>query len=226
MKHYKQIINTAWQLIIVLCCFSCTGMNDPHQKYLDEGETIYAARPDSVKFRAGHNRGMIDIYYSAQRIEECVVTWNLGKDSVNFKLPSGQQTYSFEVEESPEGEYVFSLVTKDKYGNVGLPYEFMGNVYGDSYQSSLINCNVETAAFSEGDYVINWKETEFLAGFDITYINTSDNEVKIQVRSSELTTTLPDVKPDSEITYVTYFYPEDNAIDIIPTPYTKIIIAE
>lgn len=43
-------------LSVVLTAGACSGQLDTIQEYLDAGETIYAAKMDSVDIRPGYNR--------------------------------------------------------------------------------------------------------------------------------------------------------------------------
>ena len=73
-------------MLLAIASQSCTDMNDLTDKYLDEGEIVYAAKVDSVGVRAGENRIQLDIYVKAQRVENLRVYWNNYEDSVDVEI--------------------------------------------------------------------------------------------------------------------------------------------
>ena len=85
MKTKNSYLTGCLALLIALS--SCTKMNDTQEKYLDWGEKIYAAKIDSVFALSGYQRQVIDIYYSAPRIDHGIIVYNLNQDTVVFELP-------------------------------------------------------------------------------------------------------------------------------------------
>lgn len=107
---------------------------------MDQGEHIYAAKVDAVVVRPGNERIQLDLFYTAQRIKECVIYWNVRQNSLVKELPaSGVNGVPVLLEDMPEGTYSFEIVTKDLYGNESLVVEASGKSYGNSYKSGLIN---------------------------------------------------------------------------------------
>ena len=55
-----------WYIKVLMFVFSglttmaCSDMNDLHDKYLEQGETIYLAKFDSVKLYPGRYRARVD----------------------------------------------------------------------------------------------------------------------------------------------------------------------
>ena len=79
MKTKNSYLTGCLALLIALS--SCTKMNDTQEKYLDWGEKIYAAKIDSVFALSGYQRQVIDIYYSAPRIDHGIIVYNLNQDT-------------------------------------------------------------------------------------------------------------------------------------------------
>ena len=48
--------------LLVLLVSSCDGMNDLHEPYLRQGETIYAAKVDSVSVGPGDGRAKLEVF--------------------------------------------------------------------------------------------------------------------------------------------------------------------
>ena len=113
----KNNYNYLW-IVLISFLVSCSDMNDLHQPYLDQGEHIYAAKVDAVVVRPGNERIQLDLFYTAQRIKECVIYWNVRQNSLVKELPaSGVNGVPVLLEDMPEGTYSFEIVTKDLYGN-------------------------------------------------------------------------------------------------------------
>ena len=73
-------------VILAIGILSCTEMNHLHQPYLDEGETIYSSKVDSVIIRPGNMRLALDIYAPSQRAERGIVYWNNDQNSLEFEI--------------------------------------------------------------------------------------------------------------------------------------------
>lgn len=124
----KNNYNYLW-IVLISFLVSCSDMNDLHQPYLDQGEHIYAAKVDAVVVRPGNERIQLDLFYTAQRIKECVIYWNVRQNSLVKELPaSGVNGVPVLLEDMPEGTYSFEIVTKDLYGNESLVVEASENL--------------------------------------------------------------------------------------------------
>lgn len=56
-------ILSASAAVVALSLVSCSKMNDLHKPYLEKGETVYAAKVDSVKAFVGVNSQVLDILF-------------------------------------------------------------------------------------------------------------------------------------------------------------------
>ncbi len=110
--------------------YSCDGMNDLHQPYLDRGEIVYAAKVDSVKSLIGVESQVLTIYYPRQRVEKGLITWNLAQDSLWFDFPEVYTTGISEITITglEEGNYTYDIFTFDAHGNRSVSYEITSNV--------------------------------------------------------------------------------------------------
>jgi hypothetical protein len=144
-------------LLTALTVFSCSKMNDVHQEYLDRGETVYAAKVDSIIVRTGNKRAQLDLYYSINRIKKCVIYWNVRNDSLVVDLPAPNPNgHSVILNNLSEGSYAFEIFTVDGSNNRSLVVETSGRVYGDNYAISLANANITNAEFVNGAAEIEW----------------------------------------------------------------------
>lgn len=111
-------ILSASAAVVALSLVSCSKMNDLHKPYLEKGETVYAAKVDSVKALVGVNSQVLDIFVPANRVSRGVVRWNLGQDSLEFSLPASLVSpVRVVVPGLEEGNYTYDIVTYDSYNN-------------------------------------------------------------------------------------------------------------
>lgn len=77
-----------------------------------------------------NERIQLDLFYTAQRIKECVIYWNVRQNSLVKELPASGVNGKIPVllEDMPEGTYSFEIVTKDLYGNESLVVEAVENL--------------------------------------------------------------------------------------------------
>jgi len=202
---------------------SCTKMNDLHQKYLDKGEIVYAAKVDSVTPGPGKNRIQLEISIVSQRIETVRIFWNDYKDSVDVAIGSKTGVFKKLLTNMAEKSYIFQLVSLDKYGNKSLPFEVAGNVYGDSYRASL------TARTSHGfDYDgvkldALWSTADALErGTSIQYTTISSGVQTLFLSRDSSKITLVDRKPGTPFSFQSVYVPEKASIDTFHTAWTTL----
>jgi hypothetical protein len=218
--------NNLYIICIVFTVFStlsCSKMNDLHQPYLDEGEIVYAAKVDSVAPRAGRNRIQLEMFIISQRIENVRVYWNEYSDSVDIAVANQTGSKMKILENMEEKGYIFQLVSIDKFGHRSLPFEVSGKVYGDRFQASLTNRAITSkTALVDGKTTINWSgAVDKGVRCDLTYINTSGEQVTTKVPMNVTKTELLDLA--SDLKYRTLFLPEATAIDTFYTDYRSIV---
>lgn len=132
--------------------FSCDKMNDLHQPYLDRGETVYAARVDSVKPLIGIGEQVLDIYLPRQRAVKGLVTWNLGADSLTFDFPENYTGHHrVTVPGLEEGNYTYEVYTFDANGNQSIAYEVTSNVVSQQTFDETCDILCKSAYYTEYD---------------------------------------------------------------------------
>lgn len=226
-------LSNVYIICVVLLAFftqSCSKMNDLHQKYLDEGEIIYAAKVDSVTPRAGNGRIQFEMFIRAQRIETVRIFWNFYADSVDVQVGNQTGVMKKLIENLDEKGYIFQFVSFDKYGHRSLPFEATGSVYGDGFQSTLSNRMITSVtALFNGTITITWSgAVDKGVRCDLTYTNITGAQVTIKAPMSAATTVLTDVDflVNKDLKYRTLFLPEVTAIDTFYTDFKAIPITE
>lgn len=203
-------------VILAIGILSCTEMNHLHQPYLDEGETIYASKVDSVIIRPGNMRLALDIYAPSQRAERGIVYWNNDQNSLEFEIEKKNKGEAQEliISELEEGSHIFTFVLFDAYGHKSLPIEAVGTVYGEDYASALLNRVLDGVEITDNGVKLLWRSGGEDLGLLLTYINMRGEKIEITVSPEENETLITDAVPGKEFTYCTFYKPEEDAIDI------------
>lgn len=205
---------------LAIATWSCTKMTDLTDKYLDEGEIIYAAKVDSVGILAGENRMQLNLYVKSQRIDKVRIYWNNYEDSLDVDIQGKTGVFPVLLDNMPESGYLFQLVSFDKFGNKSLEYEATGSSYGENYKNGLSNRSYITEFTRydmEGDsMVIYWGGiVRGAIAMELQYTDTSGESVRMEVPADATTTTLHNLK--GNVSYKLRFIPEVEAIDTFTT---------
>lgn len=205
---------------LAIATWSCTKMTDLTDKYLDEGEIIYAAKVDSVGILAGENRLQLNLYVKSQRIDKVRIYWNNYEDSLDVDIQGKTGVFPVLLDNMPESGYLFQLVGFDKFGNKSLEYEATGSSYGENYKNGLSNRSYITEFTRydmEGDsMVIYWGGiVRGAIAMELQYTDTSGESVRMEVPADATTTTLHNLK--GNVSYKLRFIPEVEAIDTFTT---------
>ena len=217
----KNIVATFILLCFVYASMSCSKMNDLHEKYL-QGETIYAAKVDSVVVAPGNNRAQLEILILKQRIDKVTIYWDNNEKSKDLSIGNHTGLFTTVIDDLPEGEYLFNMISYDAFANKSLTFEFQVVTFGNLYRASLLNRRIERINIEDDEAVINWraplegvKETKF----SYTAVNGIVSEIIIPASDSR--TVLSDFKPEGSYTFSTLYLPRENAIDTFESDITS-----
>lgn len=204
-------------IAIITALQSCSKMNDLHDPYLNEGEYVYAEKVDTVLVYPGKNRIKFEMHISSESIETARIYWNNYTDSVDVDIANQRGVFDKIVEGLNEQQYVFNFVTFDNYSNQSLPYEILGQVYGDNFQNLVSNRTIivedEMYFDSDNQLIINWSpDVTNVAHCEVSYINNNNDGVTIQIPPEENISFLPNFK--SDLKYVTALQPTPTSIDL------------
>lgn len=230
--HKKRIAYAVSILLTLFSIFSCSKMNDLHQPYLDRGETIYAAKADSVAFRSGKNRALLEIFVKSQRVDMIRIYWNSYKDSIDLQLGNKTGVFNQMINNLEENSYTMNLVSFDKYKNRSLPFEVVGMVYGDNYQRTLLSSAISEMLYTYYDTLqVNLSEiNEYMLGFEMKYTllgSSTETTLNIdQVKNlkwiSNSAFKLPvTLDPAQNVKWRTAYLPQKNAIDTFYTQWRE-----
>lgn len=203
-------------LVAILLLAACTEMNDLHQQYLDEGETIYTGRVDSIQIMHGKERLKLSWQINSDpKITHCIIFWNNRKDSVVVDVPSDRTgvTLMDQIIDLPEGSYVFEFVTFDNENNSSLSIIRSSDVYGPKYEQTLLSRPIADLIAERDSVVLNWSQIDNSVGVLFHYTNQAGNEVELNISNNENQTIIYDYAVGSEYSYQTMYIPSETAID-------------
>jgi len=232
MKQYKI---TSYHLFVLfaLIISACSKMDDYKKKYEPNGPILYPGKLDSAQVLSGKSRVLIQgLFTSDPKIVKYRVFWNSHQDSIETSVTrtSGVDTAKLFITGLPEGTISFEIRTYDNEGHVSIPVNIAGNVYGSLYQSSLVNRSIVKAELqTDGSALINWADVnadDGLISMEIKYTDVANKQHDTLIRSlpSGLSSSLPQLKAGSQISYRTAFKPNPTAIDTFYTDYQGHIV--
>lgn len=214
-KQYKKLSVIA---MLVLALAACSKWDD-YKKYTEEGEMIYTGKIDSVKTYPGKQRIKITGLLPADpKIAKAKITWNDGKDSIEYAIIKGTGIDSFnKIVSVPEGIYNFTIQTFDAVGNKSMKVNAAGTAYGPKYESGLTNRAITRAELMpSGKTELAWDNLDAASGALgtwVRYTKVGDVVDSLFVPLSQTLTTLDNFKSGTSVNIRTLFLPKPNAID-------------
>lgn len=207
-------------ICIMLCailCGACSDQFETIQKYLDEGEAIYAAKMDSLKIRAGDNRvEIVGLFMYGMDTEKCLIKWFPDGDSLIIPVQRINQVETFRVfiEDMPEGTYDFEITTFDRMGNRSIVQRKSAKTYGNNYRSVLRARQVQLIEL-DGKKLKVTLSPEIIESInsEIIYENASGEYVKQSIPYGTTVMSISDWKSFGKYHISTHYIPELNAVD-------------
>jgi hypothetical protein len=215
-------------IIATFTAVACSKMNDLSDRFLDEGEIIYAAMADSVAPHAGDGRIELEILVKTQRIDSIRIYWdNFGQQEDIF-IGNKPGVYRKVINDLDEAAYLFQLVSIDMFGFKSLPFEVTGNVYGDDFRSMLQDREILSAVYTPATMTltIRWAgEVSYGVGSELMYVNNNGREIIVSASATDNTTVINGWSLSYTLKYRTLFKPEAEALDIFRSEWkTKDVI--
>jgi hypothetical protein len=205
IKHIKQLA-LAGSVVTGVGLSSCSDMNELSDRFMNSGETVYAAKIDSVATHAGYKKVEVEIHIATLKIDSVKVYWDDYQYSTTISVNNRRGVFRTIVDNLEERSYIFQLISIDSYGNQSLPVEVSGEAFGDSRLSLLRKRNISTAGLTPatGVLIVKWgAEVENSFGCRIAYTNQDDEPAFVIVPPDSTVTTIFDFK--SGLRYATQF---------------------
>jgi hypothetical protein len=196
-KIIKYIGQMTLGSVLGVALWACSDMNELSDRFMNKGETVYAAKVDSVVVHAGYKKVGLNIYVGTRRIDTVKVYWNDYRNVRDVAVSNRQGVFPTVIEGLDESAYIFHLVSLDSYGNKSLPVEVSGEAFGDNRLSLLRSRSITSAELSPatGVTTIKWgAAVENSTGCQLTYTGTDDRPKTLDVAPDETTTDIPNFK--------------------------------
>ncbi len=213
----KQIHRNIFIGLALLMLAACEDFMDVHEKYIRDGEIIYAPKTDSIEFIAGKERILFRFWlYNSPNVKSVNLFWNDDQDSLVVPVTPTTGLDSTEVilTDMPEKSYTFTVQTVDKYGHTSLTTTGFGSSYGDFFQSTLTNRRIRELSITDKGGVITWySAAENLVGNEVRYETTSGEKAVVWMPAGKNEILCPGAKTNSMFEYRSLFIPESLSID-------------
>ncbi|MBA0882952.1 DUF4998 domain-containing protein [Flavobacterium undicola] len=228
MKNLRNILVTAFVVVLVLVIHSCTGA-DEYLKFTEGGEISYTGKIDSLKFFPGRNRVKIEgLIISDPKVNQLRVYWNSKKDSVVIPInrTAGIDVVSKIIENLPENIYNFEVKTFDAKGNSSISQNVTAQTYGARYQASLTNRKIIASTLSiKKSLTIDFATMDLTSGAyttEVIYTDNSNVEKTVTVPVATSQVVIPNFKEGSKFKHRSLFLPTKTCIDIFYTDYVEV----
>lgn len=201
---------------VILGFASCDSQTDIYEKYVVPNGLIYPGPAQSPIAYPGDKRIKISwLRGTDPRVQKARIFWNNYTDSVELSVPAGIDTVSYTIASIPENTYSFMVRTYDDEGNMSIPVEVLGTVYGDNYRNMLINRLLKSTYYDGQDLKLNWGVAESSeVGIHVSWTDTNGASQSVDVDRSETETVLPYFNLSKPLSYSTTYKPDSLAIDL------------
>lgn len=203
---------------------ACKKQNSTYQDILNEKPPTYAGRPDSVLFLPGKNRAQISFRMKDPSVRKIVFYWNNKKDSVIYPIQEPSLSFHY-VTIAPLDEKFHTIDFYSYYadGTRSVKNTQMGNVYGNAYQTSLLNRLIESTVVRNDSLFINWyKAYPDLKSMELSYTDMLGQSKTLLFPAEDATVALPKFKKGGDFNYRSVYLPDSLAIDNFYTDYQNV----
>ncbi|WP_319480307.1 DUF4998 domain-containing protein [uncultured Draconibacterium sp.] len=215
---------TAVIIILSLFIFSCEDQNYLHEKYLEEGETIYIGKVDSMIAFPGNYRIKFKWLVSKDpRTTTTVIYWGDREKSVEVPLnpvadSTGRLWEETIIGNMQENDYVFEFEMQDEQGNISMSREITASVLGDLYTENIRKRGVaEISKLETSDMEIQWNKVnnkELI--YSVVEYEQDGNIVKQQIPNDDNTSYISGLSTGDTINIYSCYLPE-NGLDTFAT---------
>lgn len=211
-------------VVLSLGLNACKKMDSTYKDYLVLGGKYYPEKANQPKFQSGNLRGRM-VWRNGADPKSTIarIFWNNYKDSVEVQLSKDKDSINYLFTNLSENVYSFVIKTYDGKGNVSVPVEISGAVYGETYQSRLLERPVKESLLKiDNSLSVTWDYADTTSGAVATEIEYTNRlgALKLQRTSTRLSKTdLLDYKAGTPFRYRTVYLPDSIALDVFYTPY-------
>lgn len=214
--------------LLMSCLFmmsSCEKMEEVHQKYIPNGETIYRVKPSNIVAYSGNKRTKLQWELSYPNlVTKCEIKEG---DKLLAEIPV---TYNDLVKlehtltDLEEKTYTLSLYSRDDYGNSSIKSNIVVEIFGEKYLKTLktttsINTvwrrvdNTQTAYIS-----LSERLSSKIISTAINYKDVDGNKQTVMVDAANTSVEIENVATDSYFHLQDVYKPNSTCIDQFTAP--------
>lgn len=228
----KQLIYNILFVVVLITGFACSDMNDLHDKYLKEGETLYIGKVDSARLFPGNERMLVRYWITDIRAKELQVFWSGKTAALTLTIPDHQpeEPVEFMIDPIVEGDHELLFFTNDKERNSSVKFEALQSVYGAVYKSTLTNRPVQETLLAGNKLSVLWSGSlsDQETGLNIAYATSAGKDEFLTLKPEALAgpVVLENVDLSKGVRYQTLYLPQPEAIDTFATEMSRIPIIQ
>lgn len=205
-------------IALLSMCAACQDQTEVYEEFIVEGGIIYPGKVQNVQIYAGKER--VEVVASKPydpTVTSIRIYWNFFTDSIVYPITADIKAIDVIIEDLAENTYSFVLQSYDAEGNVSIPVELFGTVYGANYEKRVQNRPILSAVLDsviDQNLEITFADADISNGaFEsvVSYQNIFSEIVSVNVPVSESTISIKDFKSDPM--YYTKYLPEEACID-------------
>lgn len=225
MKHIKYLAYLC-VLSMVAILASCTKQ-DAYKSFEKGGEISYPGKADSVIVHSGFKRLQLSVVLGNDPlVTQIKIYYNDRQDSLTVPVTrtQGIDTVDVLISNLNEGNYNFDLYTFDSKNNKSVVTNISGEVYGDSYKSSLVNRTLLSVTQSvTGSVLLNWGQPAAgEIGITLKYTDFNNVLKTVVVPPTTTLTELKDYKELTDLQYRSEYKPDSLSYDTYAVDYATV----
>lgn len=197
---------------------SCEDINEKHDLYMRQGETLRVGKVDSLSLYSGKMRAQLKCWVGDYRAKQLMITIENSDEVIWFNLSEENREDSvvINIPNLQEGSNQVSFVTTNEDKTIlSIPVKATVTAYGERYQAILSQRAVAKAESLGGRVKVTWgsRASEQLVGQEVSYRTLAGTDTTYMIPASEAFSVLYNAKPSGEFTYQSLYMPTATAID-------------
>ena len=205
-------------LIYIVLINSCSKTPTDFRSFLDNSEKIYPGVISNMMVNPGNQRLLLTWQPNTDPgVTKYIVYWNNKADSVivNAASNNSADTVKVYINALAESSYNFLIYSFDAKGNKSIPTNIdNAKVYGQQYQTGLLNRTVTGSGYVNGTLSITWGTPDTVnTTTSIIYTNLLNQNKIINLKPDSNSVSISDWKLSTKIYYKSSYKPRTNAID-------------
>ena len=205
-------------VVIIWGFNSCDSLDSIHKEFIVPNGLSYPSKVLNAEAHPGKERVEISWQNGTDaKIVKARIFMNNYTDSVEIDINPEVKLVSRMFNGMEEGTYSFMIRTYDAKGNVSVPVEVIGDVYGEMYERSLVNRSVKNAAYNVDDVAleIEWERADIAEeGVEISFTDINGDNKTVLIDKTETNSVIPDFQFGKPVFYTTLYKPDSLAIDL------------